>query len=188
MKKIILIALAVVAVIGSLLVYQAQERARVDQEHAQQVEAQLQIQVQRDQDRTKQSQAISAVFQRKRDAQSQARMLLNGRQFMLDGEPAISEKKYLLALDKISTADCPESFRIAWLNYIQALKRQRSPGDVAIVLMEVGISLKTPLAKDGLGKDAVGKLDKLNSTEAWMQVETAALEYGVQYLPDKLPH
>jgi hypothetical protein len=145
MKKTILIALVVVAVLGVLLVYQAQVRARVAQEHAQQAEAQLQMQIQRDQDRTKQAQAISAVFQRQKDAQLQARMLVNGRQLMLRGEPAFSENKYILALDEISTAGCPETFRLAWLNYIQALKRQNSTGDVAITLVEVGISLKTPL-------------------------------------------
>jgi type II secretory pathway pseudopilin PulG len=89
-------------------------------------------------------------------------------------------KVYLANVEKISTAQCPNKFRLAWLNYIQTLQRENAPFAGLGSLTEFEVSA---LGRSGNGtKDALDRLDKLNENEAWMRVETAALNYGVQLI------
>jgi hypothetical protein len=89
-----------------------------------------------------------------------------------------SLKEYLAGIETISTAQCPENFRLAWLNYIQTLQREGAPLSGLGAVTEFEIS--TLKASPNGTKDALARLDKINGKEAWMNVETTALEYGVQ--------
>jgi hypothetical protein len=126
--------------------------------------------------RAQQQQAIVAVLNQACAANLNAthvRTMRNGRSIT-----NFSVKDYLAGIETISTAQCPEDFRLAWLNYIQTLQRDRAPfsGLGAITEFEVS-TLKTSPSGE---KDALARLDKLNGNEAWMHVETKALDYGVQ--------
>lgn len=104
---------------------------------------------------------------------SHTRTLSNGR-----SRTSFSMNEYLAGIEKISTAQCPEKFRLAWLNYIQTLQRGNAPFSGLGAVTEFEVST---LGKSSSGtKDALARLDRLNGNEAWMHVETAALDYGVQ--------
>ncbi len=161
MRKVIFLTLAVFAIFLGYVVIRMQVRAR-------------------------QSQAIVAVFTQANSAHSEARVMLNGRPALLHRQPVFSDKKYLLALEGISTSDCPEPFRLAWLNYLQTAERSDTPFSGLGAVGEYALSVVKPSSVGA--KDALARLDKINTPEAWMRVETVALEYGVQLLPAKSAH
>jgi hypothetical protein len=116
------------------------------------------------------------------------------------------EAEYLSALKRISTDGCPESFREAWLEYVQAWERMVAPGDIEkrqdILTMaavkgkvegngDLGIGLGGGLKLAGgvsveadLSnlKDMAKRLESRDTNEAFRHVEVVSLSYGVDAL------
>jgi hypothetical protein len=121
-------------------------------------------------------QAIIAVINQAHAANVDARRIINFR----NGRSVTNfvVKIYVSEVQKIPTAQCPENFRLAWLNYIQTLERQHVPFSGLGAVTEFEISAFRGSSSGT--KDALARLDKLNVNDAWMNVETAALDNGVQ--------
>ena len=113
---------------------------------------------------------------------------------------------YLAALKHISTDGCPESFRQAWLEYVQAWERLAAPSDVEkredILTVSavkgkvaahgnVGAGLASGLNASGGGsveadlsnlKDMAKRLESRDTNEAFRNVEVVSLDCGVDAL------
>ncbi len=121
----------------------------------------------------KRQQAIMSVLEQRNQAVVRAKTMPNGRK-----GNGFSPAVYTRGVARISTVDCPEPFSQVWLDYVQTLQRNNAPFAGLGAVTEFGVSAVKPNS-DGT-KDALARLDKLNTPEAWMRVQRVALRYGVQ--------
>ncbi len=137
--------------------------------------------------RAAQQAAIIAVLTQFRETQEQFRSEFNQRRTLANGHivavpprnPILLRKRYISDLRQISTAKCPETFRLAWLSYIQTLERSDDPLYALAALTEGTVSV-VRLSPEGT-KDALARLDRLNAPEALRRLEMIALGFGVQF-------
>ncbi len=84
--------------------------------------------------------------------------------------------QYLRALKTIDTAGCPQTFRLAWLDYVQTWERKLGNKGVTENLLESLPALNGVF----LGLNDVAKRVAASDTdEAWRHCERVALECGV---------
>jgi hypothetical protein len=84
---------------------------------------------------------------------------------------------YVKLLQKITTEDCPQDFRLAWLEYVQTWERNASPANGLRKLAELGIGLTT--GHLAIAADALRPSPGTDTDEAFRKVQKAALEYGI---------
>lgn len=114
--------------------------------------------------------------------------------------PKLLPAEYLKQLKEISTDGCPEEFRQAWLQYVQAWERNAAPNDVErrqdrLTMAAVKGKLEVhggvgTTTGGGLGveadlsnlKDMAKRLESRDTNESFRHVETVALGYGVDAL------
>jgi hypothetical protein len=94
------------------------------------------------------------------------------------GQKGFQLSEFAKELDHISTAGCPEPFRLAWLDFVQTVERDSSPFSGLGSLGEYTVSVFRG-SSSGM-KDALARLDRLDAPEAERRLEIVALNYGVQ--------
>jgi hypothetical protein len=83
---------------------------------------------------------------------------------------------YLTRLKAVSTTDCPQDFRLAFLNYVQTLERANEQGTELPNILAIVQVVQHPA--QALLAAAPPRPEKVDVSEAWRQVVTVATKYG----------
>ena len=105
---------------------------------------------------------------------------LNSMRMVIDNGRIVSAhlhtRLYLMRLQSIDTAGCPQEFRLAWLDYIQTWERKLSGRRAAEDVLEALPALSGDFRDLGdIGK----RMAASDTSEAWRHCERVALEFGV---------
>lgn len=132
------------------------------------------IQAEKSSEEQKSKAAIEEVFKKRVDARKACTRI----EYFPAPLTNLIEPSYVVALRKIDTSATPKAFQLAWLDYVQSWERKQDL--LKQTASKIELALGAAKGSPGATQDALSRMDKSDTTEAFRKVVRVALELGVK--------